>query len=272
MTHRPGPPILYGHRGAAGVCPENSYVSFARALADGATALELDVHLSRDGEVVVFHDDDGQRMAKVAAAVEDLDFRQLASWDLGHGFSDASYVGRRLSPPALRDVLRGFPGVRVNIDLKSPDPRLRAATIKLVQDEGAVDRVLLASFSDDTIDAVIADGCACRTNLGKRSIQILRFLPLWLCRRLLRRHVERGGARVQIPPQAGGIRLDDAGFIARCHALGFAVDYWVINDVEQARTLLERGADGLITDFPGRLRHLFPSTLSSSSSSSSSSA
>jgi glycerophosphoryl diester phosphodiesterase len=78
---------------------------------------------------------------------------------------------------------------------------------------------------------------------------------------LLRRHVQRGGTRVQVPPQATGIRLDKPSFIERAHDLGFAVDYWVINDVEQARQLLDRGADGLITDFPGKLAPLFPSTL-----------
>ncbi len=254
-------PLLYGHRGAAGVCPENSYVSFARAVADGANALELDVHLSKDGEVVVFHDDDGRRMANVDAAVKDTAFKDLRAWDLGHGFSDASFVGRSVSPPALRDVLRGFPGLPINIDLKSQDPRLREATIALVQAEDAVERVVLASFHDDIIDAVIDSGCACRTNIGKRGVQILRLAPTWLCRRLLRRHIERGGTRVQIPPSFGPIRLDDQAFIAKCHALGFAVDYWVINDVDQAAALLARGADGLISDHPARLRALFAGPL-----------
>jgi len=255
-------PLLYGHRGAAGVAPENSYVSFATAIADGASALELDVHRTKDGEVVVFHDDDGRRMAHVEARIADVDFKDLAGWDLGHGFvGDAAFVGRGVSPPLLRDVLRGFPGVPINIDLKDLDPRLREATIALITAEGAVDRVVIASFHDDVIDAVHASGSAVRTSLGKRSVQILRFAPLWLVKRLLRRHIKRGGTRVQVPPQAGGIRLDSAAFIARCHAVGFAVDYWVINDVDQARELLARGADGLITDYPARLSSLFAKPL-----------
>jgi glycerophosphoryl diester phosphodiesterase len=63
---------------------------------------------------------------------------------------------------------------------------------------------------------------------------------------------------VQIPPRSGLIRLDAAPFIAKCHDLGFAVDYWVIDEVEQARTLLDRGADGLMSDHPRRLAPLFP--------------
>ncbi len=256
-------PLLYGHRGAAGVAPENSYLSFATAVADGASALELDVQLSKDGEVVVFHDDDGQRMARVAARIADTDFKDLASWDLGHGFvGDTSFVGRGLSPPLLRDVLRGFPGLPVNIDLKSHDPRLRQAATAVITAEQAVERVVLASFHDDVIDAIHASGTAVRTSLGKRAVQVLRLAPVFVVKRFLKRHIERGGTRVQIPPQAAGIRLDGAGFISRCHSLGFAVDYWVINDVEQARGLLLRGADGLISDHPARLASLFAKPLS----------
>ena len=255
-------PLLYGHRGAAGVAPENSYVSFATALADGASALELDVHRTRDGEVVVFHDDDGRRMAHVAARIAEVDFKELAGWDLGHGFAgDTAFVGRGLTPPLLRDVIRGFRGVPINIDLKSHDPRLREATIALITQEDAVERVVIASFHDDVIDAVHDSGSAVRTSLGKRGVQVLRLAPMFIVKRALRRHIERGGTRVQIPPQAGGIRLDSAAFIARCHALGFAVDYWVINDVTQARELLARGADGLISDHPARLAPLFAKPL-----------
>lgn len=256
-------PLLYGHRGAAGVCPENSYVSFATAVAHGAMALELDVRRTSDGEVVVFHDADGQRMAGVPDAVDAVTYQQVATWDLGRGFRDASFVDRRVSPPLLRDVLRGFPGLPINIDLKSRDPRLREDTLRVVEEEGAADRVVIASFYDDVIRAVIASGTRCRVAVGVNGVRWLRFAPLWLVRRVLREHIARGGTRVQIPPQAGRIRLDAPWFIERCHALGFAVDYWVINDVEQGRTLLARGADGLITDHPQQLSTLFARPLAS---------
>jgi glycerophosphoryl diester phosphodiesterase len=250
-------PILYGHRGAAGVCPENSYASFATAVAHGATALELDVRRTRDGAVVVFHDADGRRMAGVADAVDAVTFQQMSTWDLGHGFRDASFVDRRLSPPLLRDVLRGFPGLPVNIDLKSRDPRLRDDTLRIVHEEGATDRVVIASFYDDVIRAVIASGTRCRIAVAANGVRWLRLAPLWLVRRVLREYIARGGTRVQIPTHAGRIRLDAPWFIARCHALGFAVDYWVINDVDEGRELLARGADGLISDHPQQLSTLF---------------
>jgi glycerophosphoryl diester phosphodiesterase len=262
---RPARPLLFGHRGARGTMPENTVAAFARALADGANALELDVHRSRDGEVVVFHDDDGGRMANDPRPIESLDFATIAQWDLGHGFVEGGqrpFVGRGLRAPRLVDVLRAFPGVAINIDLKTSDAALREAAIAVIEAHGDVDRVVLASFHDEVINAVIASGCRCRVALARNAVAALRLLPGIVARRVLRPYIERGGSRVQVPPQTNGLRLDKPSFIDRAHDLGFAVDYWVINDLEQGQQLLlERGADGLISDFPARFAHLVPSAL-----------
>ena len=269
----PRPARLYGHRGARGRCPENTLLSFASALQDGANALEMDVQRTKDGVVIVFHDDDGARMAGVATRLADPTFAHGPRWDLGRGFllpvGEAAppslggdptrpYAGRGLAPPKLVDVLRAFPGIPINIDLKTRDPALVADVVQIVDDEKATDRVLLTSFLDEVIEAVQATGTRAATGLGPSSVRNLRLLPSFAARRVLRRHVLRGGSRVQIPPRVSLLRLDGADFIARCHDLGFAVDYWVIDDVDQGRALLDRGADGLMSDFPRRLAPLFP--------------
>ena len=267
------PRRLYGHRGARGRTPENTLLSFAAALEDGANALEMDVQRTRDGVVIVFHDDDGARMAGVAARVADTAYADVQRWDLGRGFAlpagepappslggdpTRPYAGRGLAPPRLVDVLRAFPGIAINVDLKVRDDALVRDVVRIVEDERATGRVLLTSFLDDVIDAVQATGTRAATGLGPAAVRNLRLLPTFLARRALRRHVERGGSRVQIPPRISLLRLDGADFIARCHDLGFAVDYWVIDDVAQGRALLDRGADGLMSDFPRRLAPLFP--------------
>ncbi len=269
------PPIprrLYGHRGARGRCPENTIVAFAAALEDGANALELDVQRTKDGVVVVFHDEDGARMAGTAARVADTPYAQMQRWDLGRGFvlpagepvpaslsGDRArpFAGRGLAPPRLIDVLRAFPGIAINVDLKTRDPTLVDAVVRIVDDERATDRVLLTSFFDDVIAAVQATGTTAATGLGPRAVARLRLLPTFAAARLLRTHIARGRARVQIPRRASLLRLDQADFIARCHALGFAVDFWVIDDVDEGRRLLDRGADGLMSDHPRRLASLF---------------
>jgi glycerophosphoryl diester phosphodiesterase len=266
---------LLGHRGARGEAPENTIVSFGRALGDGATALELDVHLSSDGEVVVCHDDDFQRMGDDPRRVTAMPWAEIARVDVGRGFvaDDGSrpYADRGCHPPRLGDVLRAFPGVTVNIDLKDRDPALRKAAVDVVTAADAARRVVLASFWDEVVLALLAEGWPHPVGLPRNAVRALRLTPLVVGRRFLRPYLQRGGHRVQIPPKVGRIALDGQDFIAKCHDLGFVIDYWVINELAQARMLIERGADGLITDFPARLRGLVPSAFSSSSVASSSS-
>lgn len=254
---------LLGHRGARGEAPENTIVSFGRALSDGATALELDVHLSSDGEVVVCHDDDFLRMGDDPRRVTAMPWAEIARVDVGRGFvaDDGSrpYAGRGCHPPRLGDVLRAFPGVPINIDLKDRDPALRRAVLDVVTGADAAARVVLASFWDEVVLTLLADGWLHPVGLPRNAVRALRLTPLVVGRRLLRPYLRRAGHRVQIPPKVGRIALDGADFIARCHDLGFVVDYWVVNELPQAQALVERGADGLITDFPARLRSLVPS-------------
>lgn len=257
---------LLGHRGARGEAPENTIVSFGRALSDGATALELDVHLSSDGEVVVCHDDDFLRMGDDHRRATAMPWAEIARVDVGRGFvaADGSrpYAERGCHPPRLGDVLRAFPGVPVNVDLKDRDPALRKAAVDVVTAANAAGRVVLASFWDEVVLALLADGWPHPVGLPRNAVRALRLTPVFVGRRFLRPFLQRGGHRVQIPPKVSRIALDGADFIAKCHDLGFFVDYWVINELTQAQTLVARGADGLITDFPARLRGLVPSAFS----------
>ncbi|HWQ29275.1 MAG TPA: glycerophosphodiester phosphodiesterase family protein, partial [Dehalococcoidia bacterium] len=77
---------LYAHRGAARERPENTICAFERALELGADALELDVHATRDGTLVVAHDPDGRRMAGVASVIRETSLADVQAWDVGHGF------------------------------------------------------------------------------------------------------------------------------------------------------------------------------------------
>lgn len=248
-------PLLFGHRGACARCPENTMPAFSAALADGASALELDIQITRDGKVVVIHDPDGLRLCGVPAAVADTPLSTLQTWDIGHGFLGEdgtrpfSRTGLRI--PCLDEVLQAFPSVPINIDLKPHDPGCAGRVIDVVTALGAADRVLLTSFHDHVLAAVRASRWAGRIGFAKRDVLALLGLPLAVLRRRRPR-----GHRVQIPVKVGPLRLDTARFLAKMHALDIAVDYWVINDPAQGAQLLARGADGLMSDNPKRLAPL----------------
>ena len=116
-------PLLFGHRGASGECPENTIESFERALAQGAMAIETDVHLSRDGEVVVFHDADLARTTNEAGPVAERSLAELEQLDAGYRFSRDGetfpYRGKGIRIPTLHQVFQVFPDVPFNIELKA---------------------------------------------------------------------------------------------------------------------------------------------------------
>lgn len=241
-------PRLYAHRGAAAQEPENTLGSFERAVALGAHGLEMDLHMSRDGVVVVSHDPDGQRMCRRSHAIKRTSFAELSDWDAGWGFVDDSgdrpFVGRGYQIPAFADVLDAFPDQFINIDIKQQSPSMVGSVLRIINDQSAWERVNIASFSQTTLLHVRALGYKGSTGLGKLDLVVALYGP-----RILRHLPLRGGA-AQIPTRHGRIELATAANIKRFHDQGLRVDFWTINDLEEARSLLALGADGIMTDDP----------------------
>lgn len=217
-------PHILAHRGYAGVHPENSLDAFSAALKAGATHIETDVHLSKDGQVVIFHDDK-------------FDGKLLIEWDRSEL---PTFV------PLLREALRAFPNAHFNIDVKSTQAATPLA--KIINDEAAHDRVLLTSFSAARRQAAIA-------NLSRpvaQSAAASEFAPAliaaklgwsWLVKRSLR-HVDA----LQIPSRALGMNTVTARTVKAYHHAGVLVHVWTVNDAAQMRELIDLGINGVVTD------------------------
>jgi glycerophosphoryl diester phosphodiesterase len=243
---------IYAHRGAPAEFPENTMVSFRRAVELGADALELDVHTTRDGEVVVSHDPDAMRMGGVPARWLELDLAEARRIDLGGGYRDAAgerpFAGRGICVPTFEEVLVEFPRTRLNVDLKQARPPLVAPVLELLRRLRAEERVTLASFRTRTMLEVRRRGYGGDTALAQKEVALLLACP-----RRAWRALPLTGRAVQVPVSAGRLRLDRPAFIAKCHELGMRVDYWTIDDPAVARELIARGADGIMTDDPARM-------------------
>lgn len=230
--------LLFGHRGApAEGLPENTREAFTRALESGAHALETDVHLTRDGVVVISHDDTLARVFGVPLAIRD------------HSLAE---VQAAAPVPTLADVLALYPATRFNIDIKARRPAMETAVVATVRQSKAEARVLLTSFHADVVKRVRATGYAGPTGLCRNELARLLLLPASMLRAWPLR-----GARAQVPRRSGPFRFDTPAFIDKAHALGVAVDFWTVNDVEEARALLDIGADGIMSDHPGAVRAAF---------------
>ena len=234
------PTRIFAHRGARADSPENTIEAFQHALSAGANALELDVHASRDGVLVVIHDDHGRRIAGIDENVAEVSFRQIATWRVQYPDGSPSTA----SVPTLTDVLDQFPGIPLSVDLKVDDTAVADVLVELICDRNAQRSVTLASFHQRIMNHLHARAYPGPTALSRLEVAAVRFLPGILARRLVR------GTAAQIPRASGLVRLDRAPFITRCRQLGLRVDYWVVNQPSEALSLLERGATGVMTDDP----------------------
>ncbi|MEJ7598686.1 MAG: glycerophosphodiester phosphodiesterase family protein [Kofleriaceae bacterium] len=251
------PRRLYAHRGASAERPENTMTSFERALEIGVDALELDVQLTRDHQIIVVHDDSCARTTGAQTTWATLDLAAAQALDAGWGFVAADgtrpFAGKGISVPTFEELLDAFPGVRLNVDVKGG--AAVDAMIGLLRRKRAEDRVTLASFQTGTSVALRRKGYAGETALSSGEVASLISLPS-----LLWRQLPFTGTAAQVPTHRGPLRFDRTPFIAKCHSVGLRVDFWTINDPAEVARLLALGADGIMTDDPQSMRPLFDAT------------
>ncbi len=255
------PPRIAGHRGAAGTMPENTLASFRRGIEDGATFIELDVHATRDGEIVIIHDDTVQRTTDGAGAVREMSVEELKRLDAGFRFTADGgathpYRGQGIGIPTLREFFSDFPRVKATLEIKElPVPAIEAL-FDLVEEFGKAPEVLVAAEDDAMMDAArtVIRGRGLPVATGFSRGEIRAFLTaLWTGQAP---PSEVPGQALQIPRRYRGMKLVTPASVAASHGLGVEVHVWTVNEVDEMKELLALGVDGIITDYPARLRDL----------------
>ncbi len=239
---------LIGHRGATGYYPENTMLSFEKGLEMGANILELDIHLSRDGHLVVIHDFSLERTTSGKGLVRDHTLRELQGLDAGSRF-DAKYAGMRLQIPTLDQVLQWAHGrVWLAIEIKSDwitYPGLEEKLVDLLRKREMVDEVVAISFDHKALRRV------------KDLEPNVAVGPLYSCRLADAVGVARAtGATVMRPrwPFASAELADEL------HAAGIAFMPWGARKEEEWKEILTTmPVDGLSADHPDRLRKVIDS-------------
>ena len=248
-------PLVYAHRGGAALRPENTIASFDYGLSLGADGLEFDVRLSRDGIVVVHHDDTLERTTNGAGPVSALTADELASVDAAHWFTPADgrpksdpsfpYRGQGHGIPRLRQVLSRYPGVSLIIELKANDPELARQAIEDVRAANALDRVAFGSFGWRVLRAARRLEPHVATGASREEVRLALYRS-WV-RWPLGNEAYR---EFQVPERSGPTRIVSRHFIAHAHRAGLKVKVWTVNDRMDMRRLLEWGVDALISDRP----------------------
>lgn len=247
-------PLVFAHRGGAGLWPENTLRAFREAAALGVDVIEMDVRRSADGHLVAFHDPDLDRTTDGRGALSTRTVAELKALDAGHRFSldggrTFPFRGLGLRVPTLTEVFRSVSGTRMNLELKTPDPASAEALCAQLRRHDLRERVLVASFHQEPIDAFRAacPGFATAATPG----EAWRFYVASSLR--LTNLVRPTATALQLFERMGPFPLVTPRLVSHARELNLPVHVWRVDGVASARQLIESGVAGIMTDRPDRL-------------------
>jgi glycerophosphoryl diester phosphodiesterase len=250
LTHEG--PLSFAHRGGSALAPENTLVAFEKGLSHGADALELDVHPTRDGEMVVIHDDTLDRTTDGSGRVSGFTLDDLRQFDAGYRYTpDAGatypYRGQGITVPTLDEVYTRLPATRINVEIKEDVPGTEERLWRVIQTHQAEDRTLVASFLAAPLRRfrTISEGRVA-TSGSKPEIRAFVLAANARATQLLRPAYDA----LQVSETYRGIPVVTPTTVRAAHRLGLAVVVWTVDDRPTMERLLGYGVDGLTSDRP----------------------
>ena len=255
-------PQVFAHRGGCDLGPENTIAAFDIGMSTGADGLELDVHLSADGIVVVHHDKTLDRTTNGSGPIAARTAQQLERVDAGYWFKRGDaypFRGQGIGVPTLREVLARYRGVPTIVEIKVYTAALGDAVAEEVRRADAVDYVCIAGYGRASAHAARRALPVVATSAYEREVRLALF------RSWLRCPVNAAPYETyQVPECAEAIRIVSPRFVRDAHKAGFKVQVWTVDEASDMRRLLEWGVDGLISNRPDlavRVRDEFLATL-----------
>ena len=246
--------LVMAHRGGQGLWPENTLFAFERAAELGADVLDMDVRSTADGVLVAIHDSRVDRTTNGRGDVGELTLAQLKTLDAGCRWTadrgeSFPFRGRGITVPALEEVFRSFPQLRLSMEIKQKEPSIAAPLCSLVRAYGLSDQVLVSSFSAEVMEEFRAACPEVATSAAASEA-----LLFWVLSRLFLDAAYQPAAQVlQVPEHLGWLDVVDRRFISMARAHNMKVCVWTVDETEDMRRLLRLGVDGVNTSHPDRL-------------------
>ena len=241
-------PQVFAHRGGCTLGPENTIAAFDIGMSTGADGLELDVHLSADGIVVVHHDKTLDRTTNASGPIAARTAQQLGRVDAGYWFKRGDaypFRGQDIGVPTLGEVLARYRGIPTIIEIKVYTAEMGQAVAEAIRRADALEYVCVAGYG-------LASARAARAALpGVAASAAQPEVRLAVYRSILRCPVRRAGYQTyQVPEWAEATRIVTPRFIRHAHAAGLKVQVWTVDEEADMRRLLDWGIDGLISNRP----------------------
>ena len=228
---------IWGHRGASGYAPENTLSAFRLAAQMGAYGIELDVHFSKDRQVVVTHDDNVERVTNHKGNICDMTLEQLKKLDFSNHM--AAFAGETI--PTLEEVLQLVEptAMHINIELKTNHQTpigLEEAVQALVEKYNMQERILYSSFNHQSLQKIkeIAPHMPCGV------LYSCKLVAPWTYAKML--------GFEAVHPYFPALSLPD--FHKQCKENDIMINVWTVNTKEDIEAMLDFGVDGIITNYP----------------------
>jgi len=247
-------PLVIAHQGGDGVWPGDTMFAFENAVAIGSDVLEMDAHITKDGHIVLMHDEEVDRTTDGTGLIEDLTLDELKRLDAAYDWStdnDATFPhrGQGIQVPTLDEVFGKFPQMRYVIEIKLTKNPIDQPLCDLIRKYGMQDKVLIGSFHDEAMKNFRAICPEVTTSAARNEVRnyvLLGKAFLW-------GFIAPDYQTVQPPwdpEESLGITIVTERFIRESHAKGLRIEPWTVNDPELMRKYIEWGVDGIITDRP----------------------
>lgn len=251
--------LVIAHRGGRGLAPEGTMAAFDNSYELGVDVFEFDTHMTSDGYLVVSHDPDVDRMTEGTGRINDMTLEEVQALDAGYHFEDENgehtYRDKGVYIPTVEEVFQKYPDMRYLIEIKDTnDPELYEDVIqelwRLIQEYDMTDDVMMGSFEhsiNERFEEV--SGGQVPIGAGEDAVRDFAYKHVPYLNGLAKSTVDS----FQLPTEAEGFDLTTNNIIRSAKKRNISVYYWTINDEETMIELIEKEADGIMTDYPDRL-------------------
>jgi glycerophosphoryl diester phosphodiesterase len=248
-------PLVIAHQGGDGVWPGDTMFAFEKAAALGVDMLEMDLHVTSDGQLVLMHDETVDRTTDGTGKIEEMTLEQFKSLDAGYdwtvdGGQTYPYRGQGITGATLEELFQALPDMPMTIEIKLvEDQPVARLFCDMIRQYGMQDKVLVASFHQDAMDEFRATCPEVSTSTTQN--EVINFFVRQLLG--LDGTYSPVGKALQVPEYQGSLRVLSPRFIAAARDRGLDVHVWTVNDAADMQRMIDLGVDGIITDNPDRL-------------------
>jgi glycerophosphoryl diester phosphodiesterase len=244
-------PLIMAHRGNQTSAPENTLPALQNAVNLKIDVIETDIHITKDKEIVLFHDDKLDRTTNLKGFIIDFNLGELKEADLGYHFSLDSgktfpFRGKGLCVISLREAFEEFPNIKFNLDIKNTEPEVPKFLAKLITKYNRTQSVIVGSFHHNQIQRFRKLLPTAATSASPPEVKkFLIFNKLRIAKILIPQYLA-----FQVPIIHNDTKIITNNFVKKAHAKNIAVHVWTINNRDDMEWLIDINIDGIFTDKP----------------------